>query len=1397
MKNAVNSEVNPSNPRESHLRFSNSTQSSSFLLEEVYSIDTTFEDNDATIIKAKQILYPSFFSTKGLAQDILEVTQAEPDVPLNTFITLSVLKDNKILKDYWIRFVGTTITKGILHSPEHLMGGQTEYKLFKKLPQQEEEVFKHFKYVIDNINDLEQKVTKIEGLDKKESILMSLSNVRDFYIDYKGKVLKMCQTINQKKNKGKSIEDDLHELSRHLEHKAIMFGELLPKGPAYRIPRDIARHILSLANDGTPLPKNTNVPSNHRVSSLPYHENPELKSTPRVYFKANGSPSLQPGEEVMLSSFYRLLNIPVPQTGLLVITGMSDNNPAFLSVQASEAVIGESPKSRLDLEEELGSDNNYFLSFCQQVLGAILTNPGDGKPDNFIYHKEKYGLVSIDNDEIFVDEFSILNKNNDYSIKTKSLLFCMKAMDRPIPKSLSNFLTTLDPQLLVLTWLTELYRKNQEYQDLESVLCFENARQSFQKIPPNESPGPIQELLKKPITFDLHSENFLKDLSLPIKVSKSLLDSLQTKLSQIAKVLLDNQIATSQELLDKISPPLGFYYKSMRNNVPDPIEAILKVWEDDKSVIDWSLLSSLIRNSRPTYSSSDNEQLPEDLFSPLCENFKGPKMLDRFVEKYGERRKKGILQPEEALREMLCLLRMRLTSFEKPQDVVDFWYKGRREIKGNVDLIEQWDAVFFALDHAELKWLFELEKHFSRGWKNSKGGYPTHFSEVKGAFTENRCLSEPMINEIFDKPGAFKEIVGLTGRSKVARFPKENPIFYFKKLPEIPGYDYASTLFMRSLGLQGVPFSELFLFRDTSQGLYSTLVTQAVAGNTLEEIWHDDNNFSSLDPHHTFLLILCSILINPEDGKGDNYILTPDKRRIIPIDNDHVFLPGIMQEERGIFIKTIYLELQSKTVLYCLHEMEKPIPSSVAQIFTELDIDKFLDSWLKELRTVNNAYQALPPENYLTKAGDKGVFFRIAFHMDYIKNLYTKLIRMKHLLSEQSSLTPFQLLKCFEPFVENTYKKAFHEESTVVGRFMKVTKNLYKKDKNGHQMSRLNSNQIFKILHIPQSELVDKDFLCKQGPQDALEFLERYREQLKKQESRYQKVIRGETELKKTDLGQCTEEQEKAILDLAFKRNKEAIALHNSKLLDGIFLSKIFDSFISEKTGTEIRLLDLRGTLKLNSFCILLISEYLPNLEYLNLGYHPLLNSAVFLGVNFKKIKRLVVSHCSRLSGLIIESPLLDALEIQDNPKLGHVLLYTRSLTYFDSTASERAKIHTFKNIENLQVVKPGFTEMNKIENLDVIQSETDQIIEKIAKDLALEQCLISEKRTQEIKDDMPDIAGSLLTGPVFYLMSKALVGMVSFMINDSYEKRVEKLQPKAKEMINKMVKHAFDQGKE
>jgi len=171
---------------------------------------------------------------------------------------------------------------------------------------------------------------------------------------------------------------------------------------------------------------------------------------------------------------------------------------------------------------------------------------------------------------------------------------------------------------------------------------------------------------------------------------------------------------------------------------------------------------------------------------------------------------------------------------------------------------------------------------------------------------------------------------------------------------------------------------------------FPVFLTSAVEGQPIYKVWHDDNNFSNLDLFHTMLQIISAMLINPEDGKEDNFILTSDMKYLIPIDNDHAFLPGTIRNDGNFFNGfTINTNLQTKTLLFCLDEMKKSVPLSVREKIISIDIDEFLMRWMNELVKVEDRFQNLiTDQDIIKKFLDHGTIMEISFYVPFIEHMY-------------------------------------------------------------------------------------------------------------------------------------------------------------------------------------------------------------------------------------------------------------------------------------------------------------------------------------------------------------------------------------------------------------------------
>ncbi len=173
-----------------------------------------------------------------------------------------------------------------------------------------------------------------------------------------------------------------------------------------------------------------------------------------------------------------------------------------------------------------------------------------------------------------------------------------------------------------------------------------------------------------------------------------------------------------------------------------------------------------------------------------------------------------------------------------------------------------------------------------------------------------------MANELFNKQKVQQ--VNEYGRRKVAKCQLSPLInIYAKFYPELPGMGEAiRQLSMLLSNSSVVPQSELFCFKDKKIP-YPVLLSQEVKGENLQMVLnaaYKENQADSkaklnqLDASRWTDLFILTVLIHPEDGKPDNYILSPcknakgeDSYAIVAIDN------GVCQESCRIKFKFLTL----------------------------------------------------------------------------------------------------------------------------------------------------------------------------------------------------------------------------------------------------------------------------------------------------------------------------------------------------------------------------------------------------------------------------------------------------------------------------------------------------------
>src|SRR5262249_26025922 len=146
--------------------------------------------------------------------------------------------------------------------------------------------------------------------------------------------------------------------------------------------------------------------------------------------------------------------------------------------------------------------------------------------------------------------------------------------------------------------------------------------------------------------------------------------------------------------------------------------------------------------------------------------------------------------------------------------------------------------------------------------------------------------------------------------------------------------------------------------------------------------------------------------------------------------------------------------------------------SAVGDQIRTLEIDEFLTNWLKELITVEFAFQSLFPEDRIQQIFDKGTVLHLPLPSLSMENLYRKAHRLQKEVLKNPTITHIGLLSQLEPYVAKSYRKVLTQELTLKNRFCMVTKDLYQRGDTSVAISSINTKAILKILEVDTYEFI-------------------------------------------------------------------------------------------------------------------------------------------------------------------------------------------------------------------------------------------------------------------------------------------------------------------------------------
>ncbi|KAM9957641.1 hypothetical protein ACTFIW_012607 [Dictyostelium discoideum] len=492
---------------------------------------------------------------------------------------------------------------------------------------------------------------------------------------------------------------------------------------------------------------------------------------------------------------------------------------------------------------------------------------------------------------------------------------------------------------------------------------------------------------------------------------------------------------------------------------------------------------------------------------------------------------------------LVLLVLIKATHFSQSRSIKEMYRLISKHLKNQnqINIFNQkFKPIFKQLSndnpHLQLNWILLIEEWFPDEWENPKQLFPRSTNEIKGSFFGKRLLTPAIHQHLFTPDGQFIKR-NKYGKKDVSWYPEKEPVWYFKKYPEIAGYEYAATELMRSLGIKNLPYSELILFYDPQlKKSYPVLLTLAVQGKCVSDIWlstsiptnNSEINENLLDKHNTGLLIISSLLLSVEDGKPDNFILSDNGKYLTPIDNDRCFVaPSTVCEKGSSFIYVLMEQkkkLVMKSILFNLSMMKEKVDESVQRFFLDLDCFEFLKEWLENLIYVHDRYSTLLPEEELNSLyNQNNCIVRIFFTTQMIHNLYNTLLNIQYHFKYSITNSYLDLIsKLFDPFVFKQYQLSFNnnnnnnnnnndqnQNQNHLKSLQTTTISLQERYKSMvfYNNGINNLKQIVNMLGITNQELFGEAVRVKNEPSTALAYLKKMNQRKQDIKNTNQKIL--------------------------------------------------------------------------------------------------------------------------------------------------------------------------------------------------------------------------------------------------------------------------------------------------
>ena len=251
---------------------------------------------------------------------------------------------------------------------------------------------------------------------------------------------------------------------------------------------------------------------------------------------------------------------------------------------------------------------------------------------------------------------------------------------------------------------------------------------------------------------------------------------------------------------------------------------------------------------------------------------------------------------------------------------------------------------------------------------------------------------------------------------------------YWKEGPELPGIEFAVDLLYKRVMMRGSPPSVLVkrvqcdpITLEPQTKLYQTSL--GVEGHSLNDMDEKDPNWvSSIKRSNFCFMYIMALLTLPQDGKGDNIIVTKvgNKYHLTSIDNDHSFADPICGYRDTKKVAKHCINVRS--ILFCFPQAKEKFSKSARKTLLDLSPELITVGWLEDLQKQNGLYDTLLQQGAFTKQEFEKSQLPIRLRKGTAQNFYDTLKEIQRLLLPTEDVRPDDIFAYLYPTCHAYYQ---------------------------------------------------------------------------------------------------------------------------------------------------------------------------------------------------------------------------------------------------------------------------------------------------------------------------------------------------------------------------------------